>query len=76
MCDVFLKSYYAKVIQRSELQHEVKKLLKGGKESYGVILKMIHSDYNTQLTDKSMRDKTKLSGILRQAGKIAHFEVE
>ena len=74
--DVFLKSYYSKVIQRSELQHEVKKLLKSGKESYGVILKRIHSDYNAQSTNKSMRDKTKLSGILRQAGKIAYFEVE
>ena len=74
--NIFLKSYFAKVIQTPELQHEVKKLLKGGKESYGVILEMIHSDYNAHLANTSMRDKTKLSGILCQAGKIAHFEVE
>ena len=67
--NVFLKSYFAKVIQTPELQHEVKNLLKGDKASYGAILEMIASDYNAQSTNESMRDGAyKPQSILRRAG--------
>ena len=67
--DVFLKSYFAKVVQTLELQYEVKKLLKGGQESYGAILEMIAADFNAQSTNEVMRNKAKSTGTLRQVGK-------
>ena len=71
--DVFLQSYFAKVIQMTELRHKVKKLLKGGKESHMAILDMVHSDFNAQLTNESMLDEAKTSGILRQSGENYPF---
>ena len=54
--DIFLKAYFAKVIQAPELQTEVKKLLKGGASSYATILELIHEDYRAQETGEQLRD--------------------
>ena len=75
--NVFLKSDFTKVIQTTELQHEVKKLLKGGKESYRAILEMIVVDYNAQSTNELMRDgATKPTSILRRVDKTSTSELE
>merc|ERR1740124_1525560 len=54
--DNCFKSYFAKVIETPELQFEVKKLLKGGPESYTDILDLIRSDFYAQDTGEKIRD--------------------
>ena len=51
-----LKSFFAKVIETPELQHEAKKLLKGGGETCTEILDLIHSDYRVQDIGERMQD--------------------
>ena len=43
--DIFLKSYFAKVIDTYEFQSEVKKFLKGGPKLYTDMMDIIHSDF-------------------------------
>ena len=67
MDDVFLKLYFAKHIEVPELQHEVKKILKGSPDSYMTILDLIHADFNVQNTNDAMRDDTKPFSVSRRA---------
>ena len=69
--NVFLNSYFTKVIGILELQHEVEKLRKIGRELHGQILEMTYSEFNAQNKNDTMMDESKPSRILRRAGKTA-----
>ena len=64
--DTFLKSFFAKIIETPELQHEAKKLLKDGGESCIEILDLIHSDFRAQDTGERMRDSVTLGSTSRR----------
>ena len=48
--DVFLKDYFAKVIEAPELQTEVRDFLKDTSKSYIEVLEDIHNNYRAQAT--------------------------
>ena len=74
--DIFIKSYFAKVIKTPELQHEVKKLLKGGTESYADILELIHADYRAQDTGERLRDPVTTSPVTARRGENSDDSVK
>ena len=54
--DIFLRAYFAKVIEAPELQTEVKKLISDKNGTYESILELIHKDYRAQETGDALRD--------------------
>ena len=67
--NIFLKSYFAKVIKTPELQFEVKKLLKGDKDSYTDIFDLNHSDFRAQDTSEKMRNSVITFNTTMRRGK-------
>ena len=70
MDDIFLHTYFSKVIEVPELQNEVRKLIKDKTCSYETILELIHQDYRVKETGDALRNDT-LSSIVtsRRAAK-------
>ena len=67
--NIFLKLYFAKVIETPELQFEVKKLLKGGPASYTDIMELIHSEFRAQDTGEKTRKSVTTLSTATQRGK-------
>ena len=67
--DVFLRAYFAKVIQAPELQTEVKKLITDKDGTYETILQLIHDDYRAQETGDALRDVPVVTGKSARRGK-------
>ena len=67
--DVFLRAYFAKVIQAPELQTEVKKLISDKEGTYESILQLIHDDYRAQETGDALRDVPITTGKSARRGK-------
>ena len=65
--DIFLRAYFAKVIEAPELQTEVKKLISDKNGTYDSILELIHKDYRAQETGDALRDTPRDTLALRRA---------
>ena len=74
--DVFLRAYFAKVIQAPELQTEVKKLITDKNGDYESILQLIHDDFRAQETNDSLRDVATVTGKSARRGKPSPVEEE
>ena len=74
--DVFLRAYFAKVIQAPELQTEVKKLITDKDGDYESILQLIHDDFRAQETNDSLRDVPSVTGKSARRGKPSTVDEE
>ena len=60
--DVFLRTYFSKVIQAPELHTEVKKLITAKNGTYETILQLIHDDFREIETGDALRDVPFMTG--------------
>jgi len=65
--DIFLRAYFAKVIEAPELQTEVKKLVTDKAGTYESILELVHKDFRAQETSGNLRDVNSGSASSRRS---------